>query len=110
MSQDDIFAEEQEVDYTPDKRLIDNWQVVLSTPAGRAVVYDLLKVCHFGLSPFSGDNNMTNMIAGKQKVGEEIMSMINSASPASYHLMTKEAQELENYDREQSDNQHSDSI
>ncbi len=72
--------------------------MVLSTRPGRAVVLDMLRLCHYGLSPFAENNNLTNMIAGKQKVGEAIMEMMNAVNHAAFFQMMKEAKEDEEYD------------
>lgn len=69
------------------------WADVLSSRAGRRVVHDLLSVCHFGMSSYAGDANTTMFVAGKQKVGEEIMNMINLSDPDAFFKMTKEYQD-----------------
>lgn len=100
---DELIAESEIQDYTPDKRTKDAWESVLGSREGRRMIFDLLGVCHFGVSAFTGDNATTNFLAGKQKVGEYVMDMINSVAPNHYHLMTKEAREDQDYDREQSE-------
>lgn len=78
-----------------------SWRQMLESRAGRAVIFDLFGICHFGMSPFAGDTNTTMMIAGKQKVGEYLKDMINKVFPDSYQLMIQEAKEDEDYDRDQ---------
>ena len=81
-------------------RLLEAWRWVLHDRRGRAVIRDLLRVSHYGVSAFSGkDNDTTNMISGKQKVGEEIMSLMNAVNPEAFFIMTKEAREDEAHDR-----------
>lgn len=93
LSEEVLGAEDKPDEDHDFQRTKDAWFALLDYREGRRVIYDLLNVCHYGLSPFTGNNDMTNMIAGKQKIGEYIMEMVNSLSPESYHLMLKEAQE-----------------
>lgn len=76
-----------------------SWEATLRTRDGRRVATDILSMCHFGLSAFEGDVDMCVFTSGKQKVGEEVMNMINSISPETYHLMMKEQKEDQEHDR-----------
>lgn len=69
------------------------WKDTLRTRSGRRLIYDLLAMCHYGLSPFAGEDSTTNFISGKQKVGEGIMAMVSSLDPKAFPLMITEAME-----------------
>lgn len=96
---DDIITPPEAQKEEAERRIRDAWQSILSHRSGRRVVFDLLGVCHFGLSAFAGETNATMFIAGKQKVGEHIMDMLNLVSPEAYQLMIKEAKEDSENDR-----------
>lgn len=73
---------------------------VLSTRQGRRFVYDLLGVCHFGRSSFSGEAVHTaSALGGKQLIGEWTMDLILSTYPEAYASMVKEAKEDHDHDR-----------
>lgn len=74
--------------------LLEAWRWLLKDQRGRHAICDLLKVCHYGVSAFSGkDIDTTNMICGKQKVGEEIMKLTNAADPNAFFKMMQEERE-----------------
>lgn len=101
---DELLEESKtNTDYTPDKRTLDAYASMLSTREGRRVMWDLLGITHYGLSSFTGDNNHSNFIAGKQKVGEYLGQMINIIEPDLWSVLTKEAREDEEYDRATAD-------
>ena len=87
------------------QRIESAWRHMLRSREGRRVIYDILGICHFGKSAFAGENAITNFVAGKQKVGEHVMDMMNGVYPESYALMLKELNEDEEYDKQQR-NQH----
>lgn len=76
-----------------EQRVKENWFTVLGTRAGRAVVMDILRMCHYGMSAFAGDAEVTTMITGKQKVAEGVTAMMNEVDPDAFITMLKEAKE-----------------
>lgn len=99
---EEMIGEPKPDDYSS-ARITDAWVSMLETRYGRRVVYDLLGICHYGMSAFAERNSTTNFVAGKQKVGEYIANMINLVAPDAFHLMLKEAKEDRDYDRERAD-------
>ena len=96
---EDIIRDTPEVDNNNIVRSVDSIKSVLSFRAGRRFIYDLLGVCHFGRSPFSGEAvHTTNALAGKQLVGEWVMDLLTNAYPEAYSLMLKEAKEDNDHD------------
>lgn len=94
--EEQIKGSQKEGDYN---RTNDAIKHVLSTRLGRRFVYDLLGICHFGKSPFTGQDNLTNCLAGKQLVGEWVMDLLTENYVEAYNLMIKEAKEDYNNDR-----------
>lgn len=85
-------------------RTLESLKHVLSFRNGRRFVYDLLGVCHFGRSPFSGEHIHTTVaLAGKQLVGEWVMDLLITTYPEAYGLMLKEAKEDFDHDRSRKD-------
>lgn len=61
-----------------------NIKAVVSTEAGKAFLWHILSLCDLNANCFSGDNNTTNYIAGKQAVGQDILMLLEAIDPTIY--------------------------
>lgn len=57
---------------------------VASTDAGKHVLWEILALCHISENAFTGDNNQTNHLTGKQSVGRDILVILEDADPTIY--------------------------
>lgn len=65
---------------------------IMSTPLGRAWMFNLLGACKTFSSPIvAGDAYYTYHNIGEQNIGKKLLQDINDASPDEYVLMLKEA-------------------
>ena len=76
-----------------EQRARENWNTTLGTRHGRAVVMDILRMCQYGMSAFTGEDGLTNMISGKHKVAEGVTAMMNEVNPDAFISMLIEAKE-----------------
>lgn len=63
---------------------------LMSTPTGRAWMYDLLARCHIGSTPFSTDALTTAFQCGEQNIGLQLWGDLQSTCPDQYILMMRE--------------------
>lgn len=101
---DEILQDEQDpLTEEASERVKDAWSSIASSRRGRVVIRDLLLLTRFGKSALGYDTNHTMVNAGLQLVGEYLMEKLIEANPEGYALIIKEANEDEEYDRQQRD-------
>ena len=61
-----------------------NIKAVAGTESGKAVLWHMLGLCNINGSAYTGDNNHTNYLAGKQSVGHDIIAVLEDADPTIY--------------------------
>ena len=65
---------------------------IMSTPAGRAWVYELLNRCHIYHTPFvQGHPDVTAFNCGEQNFGNQLLADVQIAASGDYLTMIKEA-------------------
>lgn len=86
--------------YTPDRRWQDALYYVMSSRLGRAFMWRLLQECHVFETTFvPGHADSTAYNEGMRRIGLLLLDEIEANVPDAYLLMTKEAKEDQEYDR-----------
>jgi hypothetical protein len=94
----DKIAEEKKIyergiaDHT---KYLDDWREVLSTPAGRRIVWDLLGGMGFQRDLFNSDPLIMAMNCGQHKLALAMAKSIEEAVPGVFAKMTNEQRSLQ---------------
>lgn len=57
---------------------------VFATASGKLVLYDMLEMCGMYTAAFTGENNATNFMLGKQEAGKQLIDKLNGVDQRFY--------------------------
>ena len=75
-----------------------NYKDVMSTPAGKAVFWDILSQCDIYNNVFGGGNDNTNYILGRRSIGKGLLEQLEQADPNFYPRLILAQQEIDKND------------
>jgi len=70
-----------------DKRRDQAWEDALKHPACRTMLLDIIGRCALYRDPFSGDEESTSYLVGKQAIARIILVQLDTIDPQLYPLM-----------------------
>lgn len=92
------LAEEKkqvEKEFSDHQKYLEDWRIVLGTPSGRRIVWDLLGAMGFQRDLFSSDALMMAMNCGQHRLSLSLAKDIEEAVPGVYARMTNEFRSLQ---------------
>lgn len=81
------------------EKLHNSFRELLSTEAGRRVIYWVLEQCSIYRDAYTGDNAATNYTLGQQASGRRLISEIDAIDPRFYPQLLLDIAELRDRDR-----------
>lgn len=75
------------------RRDADDLRQILSTLAGRRLVWRYLTICHVFETAFNNSGSVTAFNLGEQNIGLKLLAEINETDPEAYLKMLKESKE-----------------
>lgn len=97
LDQEKLEAEKKKVEYeyADHQKYLDDWRIVLGTPSGRRIVWDLLGGMGFQRDLFNSDPLIMASNCGQHKLALALAKDIEEAMPGVYARMTNEFRSMQ---------------